>query len=194
MIFPELTPQVEKSVRKRLRSLFNEASNEQIVSGRNWYKKAHDICLDFAIRFDTTTETVANVISALSPRNKWERNIEDCRNVLQAVTLGQSPEDVKVCTFNNNKYKAFEIARHNGRIKKQAPKTFAFVRNISALDATRVTIDVWHLRACFGETIDAGLTPKRYQRLEEITLAEARKVGLKGYEYQAIIWEVIRNK
>jgi hypothetical protein len=188
-----LTPSIEKKVRKNLRTLFDQATNEQLKSGSTWYKRAHDICLDYAKEFGTTTEIVANIISALSPRNKWERNIQDSHRVLTAVKRGHSPEDVKVCTFNTNKYKAFDIAINGATISKSAPKTYSFVRNISALDAQRVTIDVWHLRACFGKTIEGGLTPTRYKRLEEITIQEAKKVGLRGYEYQAIIWEVIRT-
>jgi hypothetical protein len=61
------------------------------------------------------------------------------------------------------------------------------------LDDTKVTIDLWHLRACFGETIETGLTLKRYRELERITIQEAKKVGLKGYEFQAIVWEALRN-
>jgi hypothetical protein len=194
MTLQALTPSIERSVRKRLRTLFNEATTEQLKSGSAWYKKAHDICLDYAKEFGTTTEVVANVISALSPRNKWERNIEDCYSVMKAVKLGYKPEDIKVCTFNANKYKAFDIARNGARISKSAPKTYSFVRNISALDVHRVTIDVWHLRACFGKTVEGGLTPKRYKRLEDITIQEAKKFGLRGYEFQAIIWEVIRCK
>ena len=193
MKLPELTKSTETSVRKRLRHLFNQSDEQSQKSGRDWYKSANKICLNFAIKYDYAPEVVANVLSSLSPRNKWERNIIDCENVLKAVRLGIGPEQVKVCTFNTNKFKAFAFANGGSSIKTTSPKTFAFVRNIAELDDTKVTIDVWHLRACFGETIETGLTPKKYKRLEAITIQEAKKLGLKGYEFQAIVWEVIRN-
>ena len=193
MKLPELTRGVECGVRKRLRHLFNQSDAQSQQSGKSWYKSANKICLKFAMKYDYAPEVVANVLSALSPRNKWERNIIDCENVLKAVRLGMPPEQAKVCTFNTNKFKAFDFARSGSSIKTTSPKTFAFVRNIAELDDTKVTIDVWHLRACFGETIETGLTPKKYKRLEAITIQEAKKVGLKGYEFQAIVWEVIRN-
>ena len=93
-------------------------------------------------------------------------------------------EAVKVCTFHGNKFKAFAIARGELSILATSTKTFAFVRNIGALDETKVTIDLWHLRACFGATIETGLTLKRYRELERITIEEAKKVGLKGYEFR----------
>tara|TARA_R110001583_G_scaffold23353_4_gene86383 strand:+ start:6731 stop:7174 length:444 start_codon:yes stop_codon:yes gene_type:complete len=143
--------------------------------------------------FGQSPSVVAQVLSALSPRNKWERNIYDTRQVLEAVRDKKKPEDIKVCTFNNNKQKAFDIAQGKRGIDKASPKTYSFVKNIAELDASKVTIDVWHLRACFGKTIDAGLTPLRYKQIEKVTLKCAEMVGVRGYEFQAIIWGVIRN-
>ena len=189
----DITPYMAKKIRENLRMYFDLATQEQIESGKHWYYNAHDICNELAGRH-YTTEQVAGVISALSPRNKWERNIIDAGTVLRAVVDGLLPEYVKVCTFNTNKFKAFEIAKGNRTITDVSRKTYAFIRNISGLDPDRVTVDVWHLRACFGKTIDTGLTPKRYDIIEAITLDEAKKVGLKGFEYQAIIWEVVRDR
>ena len=33
-----------------------------------------------------------------------------------------------------------------------------------------------------------------YEQIQNLTIKKADKIGLKGYEYQAIIWESIRNK
>jgi hypothetical protein len=189
----DITPYMAKKIRENLRMYFDLATQDQIESGKQWYYRAHEICKRLAgDKF--TPEQAAGVISALSPRNKWERNIIDAETVLNAVYYGDGPEDVKVCTFNTNKYKAFEIAKGNRTITDVSRKTYAFIRNIAGLDPDRVTVDVWHLRACFGSTIDTGLTPKRYDIIEAITLDEAKRVGLKGFEYQAIIWEVVRDR
>lgn len=188
-----LTKYQRSKVRINLRDIFNSATESDIIGGAKWYKGAHDICLKYATKYDTTTERVAQVMSALSPNNRWERNIIDTESVLKAVKAGATAEQVKVCTFHANKFKAFAIARGELSIGATSPKTFAFVRNIGALDDTKVTIDLWHLRACFGETIETGLTLKRYRELERITIQEAKKVGLKGYEFQAIVWEALRN-
>lgn len=196
MKLPQLNYYRKNKVRESLNAIFNEAQNKEIKSGKSWYKTAHEICLK--LQQDNknvfTLEQVAGVLSALSPRNKWERNILDAANVLRAVRLNKKPNVVKVCTFNTNKEKAFRIAKGEETIKETSKKTFAFVNNIARLDRNYVTIDLWHLRACFGATIKTGLTPKNYEILQEITLQEAEKVGLAGYEFQAIIWEALRNK
>jgi hypothetical protein len=194
MKLKDINPYYERKIRNRLRLYFNLANECNIKEGMQWYETANEYVENMHRESSAfTTAQIAGVISALSPRNKWERNIQDAVSVLDAVEKNKHPNDVKVCTFNTNKFKAFAIAQGTVGINNKSRKTFSFVKNISELDPNYVTIDVWHLRAMFGKTIKSGLTPKRYDELAEITKDEARKVGLLGYQYQAIIWTVIRN-
>ena len=172
---------------------FNMATDEEIKNGRKWYADANQIIKDIANQFNTTEIIAASVLSALSPRNKWEQNIKDTIKVFQAIKDGKTAEQIKVCTFHTNKFKAFEIAKGNKTITKDSQKTFAFVNNIAHLDNNFVTIDVWHLRACFNKTM-GSCGKLAYEQIQKLTIKKADKLGLKGYEYQAIIWESIRNK
>ena len=53
---------------------------------------------------------VVGVLSALSPNNKWERNvIDDTENMCVAYKSDIPLDDVKVCTYNANKQKAIKI-------------------------------------------------------------------------------------
>ena len=193
MKLKQITQYQKSKIKKNLLDVYARRSEQDMQDGLAWYKSANTICLDLSNEFKHSPLVVAQVLSALSPRNKWERNIYDTRQVLKAVRDKKEPEDIKVCTFNNNKQKAFDIALGKRGIDKASPKTYSFVKNISELDDTKVTIDVWHLRACFGKTIEAGLTPLRYKQIEKVTLKCAEMVGVRGYEFQAIIWGVIRN-
>ncbi len=172
---------------------FNMATDEEIKNGRKWYADANQIIRDIANQFNTTEIIAASVLSALSPRNKWEQNIKDTIKVFQAIKDDKTAEQIKVCTFHTNKFKAFEIAKGNKTITKDSQKTFAFVNNIAHLDNNFVTIDVWHLRACFNKTM-GSCGKLAYEQIQKLTIKKADKLGLKGYEYQAIIWESIRNK
>ncbi len=172
---------------------FNMATDEEIKNGRKWYADANQIIKDIANQFNTTEIIAASVLSALSPRNKWEQNIKDTIKVFQAIKDGKTAEQIKVCTFHTNKFKAFEIAKGNKTITKDSQKTFAFVNNIAHLNNNFVTIDVWHLRACFNKTM-GSCGKLAYEQIQKLTIKKADKLGLKGYEYQAIIWESIRNK
>ena len=195
MKLKKLTPYYKAKARTRLRTYFDLATEKHIEDGMLWYNQANKLVDDLSLEFEICTpEQIAGIISALSPRNKWERNIYDTTQVLRAVEKGKGPEDIKVCTFNTNKHKAFEIARGKINISNSSRKTYSFVKNIANLDSDYVTIDVWHLRAMFGKTVVSGLTPSRYDELAKITIEEASEVGLLGYQYQAIIWECIRER
>ena len=72
------------------------------------------------------------------------------------------------------------------------------MQNIAYLDPSHVTIDRWHLRACFGikpgQTDKATPTPTIYRQLEQVTIEQAQKYGLTGYEFQAVIWEQLKKE
>jgi len=163
---------------------FNMATDNEIKKGLKWYADANKIVKIISnpiLKFNTTEIIAASVLSALSPRNKWEQNIKDTIKVFQAIKDGKTAEQIKVCTFHTNKFKAFEIAKGNKTITKDSQKTFAFVNNIAHLDNNFVTIDVWHLRACFNKTM--GPCGKlAYEQIQKLTIKKADKLGLKGYE------------
>jgi len=72
----KLTPYQLTKISRNLDYYFNKATKEEIKTGLNWYKEANNICKDIATKYDTTALIAAQVISALSPRNKWEQNIK----------------------------------------------------------------------------------------------------------------------
>ena len=127
----------------------------------------------------------------MSPRNKWSQNIKDSDKLCEAFCLGLNPEDIKVCTFHTNKFKAFNILANNVEITNKSLKTFNFVNNIAYLSKEHLTIDIWHFRACFFNDIkinSATIGKLAYEQIKALTIYKANKMGLKGYELQAIIW------
>jgi hypothetical protein len=189
----ELTTKQLQEINNNLDNYFSLATDRDIDNGIAWYKQAHYICKDLAERYNTKLETVASIISALSPRNKWPQNIKDTKTVLDAIHTGLEPDQVKVCTFHKNKNKAFSLGKEQTSITDKSLKTFSFVNNIARLDAAYITIDVWHLRACFGRTIKTTPNRKAYDQIKRLTIAKAEQKGLKGYEYQAIVWNAVKN-
>ena len=192
----ELTKYKLSKISKNLDKFFNMATTLDIKEGREWYAKANKIITDISNCYDIDPYKVASVMSALSPRNKWAQNIKDTDKVCDSWKKGISPEDIKVCTFHTNKFKAFAILDGKVSITDKSLKTFNFVRNIAYLDPTAVTIDIWHLRACFDKIIkidSVNIGRKAYAQIKELTLKKAERLGLKGYEYQAIIWTAVRK-
>ena len=192
----KLTSKQLTRVNNNLNYWFNKATKEDIKEGLEWYQTAHDICKDIAIQFNTTTLIAAQVISALSPRNKWDKNIKDTYKVFESIKNGIPAEAIKVSTFHVNKFKSYAIVNNNIQITDKSLKTFNFVHNIANLSNEHLTIDIWHLRACFFFTMKidkASIGRIAYQQIKELTLKKANKLGLKGYQLQAIIWNSIRN-
>lgn len=188
-----LTTKQLAEVNNNLDNYFSLATNKDIDNGIAWYKQAHYICKDLANQYDVKLEVVASIISALSPRNRWQQNIKDTITVLEAIRNSVAPEEIKVSTFHRNKHKAFLLGKGKISITDKSLKTFSFVNNIAKLDNDYITVDVWHLRACFGKTIKTVPGRKAYDQIKRLTIAKAEQQGLKGYEYQAIIWNVVKN-
>jgi len=192
----KLTRYQLSKISKNLDYYFNLANEEDFKSGLVWYKDANDICKDIATKYDSNTFIAASVISALSPRNLWQQNILDAYKVFEAIKNNVPAEDIKVCTFHTNKFKAFNIVNNNIHITSKSLKTYNFVYNIALLSDAHLTIDIWHLRACMNKSIkinSASIGKLAYQQIKELTINKANKLGLKGYQYQAIIWNILRN-
>jgi len=180
-----------KKISKNLDYFFNLATNKEIKEGKDWYKVANKFCIDTANKFNTNPFLVASVVSALSPRNKWNQNLKDTLKVLQAVKDNKQPEEIKVCTFHKNKFKAFNIAKGLQEINKDSPKTYNFVNNIAYLSNKHIAVDIWHIRGCLREFKSIGssqIGKVAYNQIKGLTIKKANKLGLKGYELQAIIW------
>ena len=190
----KLTPSQLRTIKKNLINTFDQATNEELREGKKWYEKANHFCLEMSTKYNVSPFTVASIVSALSPRNKWYKNLIDTETVLSAVQNGLDPEEVKVSTFHTNKYKAFAIARGTKVITEDSQKTYNFVRNVGLLDPNAVTVDVWHLRACKGKKIKSQSIGKiAYNQIKDLTLKLADNVGMTGFEYQAVVWVVAQR-
>ena len=185
-----------RAIKRNLNYFFNNATNKDIKSGLLWYKNANSEANKIAKKYSLDVYKVAQVISALSPRNKWSQNLKDADKLCEAFILGLQPTDIKVCTFHSNKFKAFNILSNNINITNNSLKTFHFVNNIAYLSSEHVTVDIWHLRACFKNNIkinNANIGKIAYKQIKDITINIANKLGLKPYDLQAIIWISAQN-
>ena len=195
---PTVTKATDKAIEKNLRKWFELASDEQVDKGIDWYVDAKEFTRTLANEYGIDSYTVATVVSCLSPNNKWERNKIDADSVINAYSEGISPEEIKVCTYNANKFKAFR-ALDGELIAESAPKTHAFAMNVGLNSAEHITIDKWHLRACLFGPEDGikdcveSCTNVQYRRVEKITAKLAKEYGIKGFEFQAIIWVTIKD-
>lgn len=173
--------------------------------GLNWYNTAKLEAEKIARRNGATLDIAIGVISALSPRNAWSRNLIDTEMVLQAFNSGRLPEDIKVCTFHANKLKAFEIA--SGKLPLDtltSNKTRCFYLNI--LDPKRpdiVTIDghATHIALDYSAPLDnaPALSDKVYQIFSQAYMRATAEINADSLErdvipsqLQAVTWAYYR--
>lgn len=194
-----MTSQERIKGRKLLNFWYKEATAEEIETGENWYNEAREYSKILSNEFKLSRLMCSGVISALSPNNRWERNKIDAHSVLSAIRDNISSFDIKVCTYNSNKRKAFAIGRGDVKILEKSPKTFSFANNISGLNSDKVTIDKWHLRAIQTSSksyknCKTNITPLQYRNIEKDCQKVAKKHDISPSTLQAIVWVTIRNR
>jgi hypothetical protein len=84
-------------------SIYAQSSHEEKNLGFRWYQDAYNEAYDISLETNIILGKIVYCIAALSPRNKWDRNICDVRNLANALSL-----EVSCGTFNTNKIKALQ--------------------------------------------------------------------------------------
>ena len=94
-----------------IKAVYQLATLTEQQDGITWYPNAYQIAVSLAERHGVTVAQAIGVIAALSPRNRWERNVEDAERLIAAFNAGGSEQAMltKVCTFTSNKTKAVKI-------------------------------------------------------------------------------------
>ena len=62
--------------------MLDNASVDAVESGTAWYPIVRRWCKVKAVEYSVRPVVVSALISALSPRNSWERNLTDAEQVL----------------------------------------------------------------------------------------------------------------
>ena len=182
----------KKLASARIKACYIRANREVISKGLNWYQHAHVFCKEVAHNTGLNVDTVAMVVSALSPAVSWELNKIQAEQMCNAFRDGLPLESVITSTYENNRLKAWDILHGKKVITVKSPKTYAFYRNLM-LNIDSVTIDRWILRVMFNRPIKS-LTALKYRQCEEIFKQAAIDLDLKPLQLQAITWEQIRRE
>ena len=150
--------------------------------------------------YNVDFDTIVGVIAALSPRNKWERNMQDAESMIKLYSSGADYEDLmdlKVCTFSTGKAKAATLLVDNitdsSKIREilKGPKLIEFFNCISD-DVEDVCIDGHAYSVWFGERITLQNVPSIGKKLRATIKADyikaAKEAGIKASVIQAVTW------
>jgi hypothetical protein len=167
-------------------------SKDSIKFGLNWYDDVREQCEQISEYYNVPLYKVCGIVSALSPRNKFRRNMLDA---IEVIKYGNK---AKVATFNNNRDKAVRIlnAKNSKQVYKEfknSLKTRNFYLNILRGKCNFVTVDVWIIRAYREHIKTKSLTRKGYLAIEKMIQDEAKELGIYANQLQAIKWCEIRG-
>ena len=188
-------------------AIYKLATPDEIKHGVTWYAKALCDCKTIAEEYDVPVHIVVGVTAALSPNNKWDRNILNSRDLVGAFVNGDDIDSVKVSTYHAMKNKAWSILQAmpqtNEEVKAilNGQKIISFFGNIIGDDGC--TVDGHARNIYYGERV--GLTSeknnvgkKEYRAISDAYVEAGKKVRfngrmLKAFEMQAITWVAWRR-
>jgi hypothetical protein len=187
---------------KNIIAIYKLANPSEIKHGLTWYVNANTDCMRIANTLELPLHIVIGVVSALSPNNKWERNIVNAEDLCNAFINGQDMDSIKVSTYHKMKQKAWHILETMPSYDEtitilNGKKIVSFYRNISG-DETDITID-GHARNIYYNDRQGLTTPNtnikknEYLDIQKAYLRASKKLGVKAYELQAITWVTWRR-
>ena len=185
-------------------AIFFMASEAEKAEGRDWYPRANRIASAISASYQRrcSIETAAGVLAALSPNNRWDKNVRDAEALTKVICAGGDPDSIKVSTFNKNKKKAVEILSGEHPLNVLGGlKVRSFYQCILGNDA--VCVDGHAYSIWTGQRVPTTKTPsiseKLYEKIEtDYRLAAEQISSITGEcytarEVQAITWVVWRN-
>lgn len=188
-------------------TVFKMATPTEVRDGIVWYAEAQKSAQLIATAQDCPLHIVVGVIAALSPNNKWDRNVVNASDLIAAYLNGDDMDSVKVSTYHAMKRKAWGIlqgmpSRDEVPEYLNGQKIVAFFRCIMG-DREACCVDGHARNIFYGER--KGLTDnatnigkKEYRMIAEAYFEAALELSSAGrtfhaYEIQAITWVVWRR-
>jgi len=92
-----------------INKVFKQATAQEINHGLTWYSDAQAQCQTMADTYELPLRIAVGVVAALSPTNRWERNLVDAGNMLATFTSGGYVEDCAPCTYKTMRDKAWSV-------------------------------------------------------------------------------------
>lgn len=175
--------------------VYDAASPADRSSGMYWYNEANALAWELD---HVNPARAAAVISALSPRLRWDKNAAYAR--LAYDLKGYSIDEVAsyIPALGNSRTKALRMVNgeHWSDVLGKGLKTNAFFDNIlNPYTSTKVTIDKHAFDIVNGTRTGYStvITDKNYRIAADLYATAANIVGIAPLQLQAITWVTWRN-
>lgn len=176
---------------RRLVSLYDAATDEQMRYGLEWYSTAHTFCVGLSERYGITLEAAAGIVAALSPRVEWGLNLRMADELVRTGDTGGIRGNVR-------KAQRILAGEHPSAVLG-GPKVRAFYDNVvRPTTSQEVTIDRHAIDAILGEVGDdrsrrvlerAGA----YEQAADIYRRAAALRNVPAHVMQAVCWVAWRD-
>jgi hypothetical protein len=171
----------------RIVRTFDRANVSDLEAGARWYNEARDLAENLAYSSGYSREHCAAVISHMSPRTTWARNVTGAVTLL---TYGNKASGIIAANYDRA-LASLEYLDPLDSFGPTAPKTRNFAANIAG-DDEAVTVDVWALRVVGLDDKIVGRAGV-YDVIADAYRAAARRRGVLPTTMQATTWIVARN-
>lgn len=182
-------------------AIFNLATDEEITNGKLWYSDANKAAQEMADKYELPLHVVVGVIAALSPTNKWERNLVDADNMCSVFVSGGYVEECTVCTYKTMRAKAWSILQampEDGWAVEailKGPKISDFFWCIMGFDTCVIDGHAWCIANADRRTMQEvpSIGKKLRHELQTAYIHAGHATGFTAYEMQAITWVAWRR-
>lgn len=178
-----------EQIEANILATFKRANKDQVLSGSTWYGDALDYIRTLAAGTSHSVETVAAVMSAVSPRMPWGRNK---RIAAELIDRFSRMDTYKGLGLGANMFLAYTYLNGSDPAVTLKNKRFAFWRNLSG-DLSYVTVDVHATRLAMNDMSYDG-PGDCYNMISDCYIRVADKLNIAPAVLQAITWVVWRDE
>jgi hypothetical protein len=184
---------------QNIRKVYRLATPQEVEAGLHWYDNAHAHACELSSLYGIPLRASAEIIAALSPNSRWERNVADAYSLCAVLSSGGPLESVRVQTYGKNRAKAGAIfraavagLRYDGILA--GPKVTRFAVTIERpWESHGITVDVHAFSVASGKrftTKDVVIGAVNYRTCERAYLTVGAELGIAGHQVQAVTWIV----
>ena len=170
---------------QNIRDAWNAATDDQKARGASWYLTANQLAEMIG---NGDVRKGAGIISALSPRMQWDRNVSLAIDAMNG-------EPIRAMGASVRKAEAILNGADPESVLPMSAKTGHFYRNIAdPTDSDAVTVDCWAYRVATCEWDAAGPKSARdYREVADAYRMVAGELGMITNHVQASTWNWARE-
>ena len=181
---------------RNILACFKQATQAEIDHGLTWYADAKSDAQSMADKYELPLHIVVGVVAALSPTNRWERNLIDADNMINTFVSGGYVEECTPCTYKKMRDKAWDILQttpHNAddvAFILRGPKITDFFWCIMGEDVCVIDGHAWCIANKDRRTMQEvpSIGKKLRLELQQCYSRAGKKHGMTAYEMQAATW------